>query len=76
MPLMVHLHYNWPRERHSRPPHPPRGLSGGPLALTLARRGGKLPSVVLFPGAKKLITPERNLLGGNIIEALKCLRGW
>jgi hypothetical protein len=50
MPLMVHLHYNWPRERHSRPPHPPRGLLGGPLALTLARRGGKLPLVVLFPG--------------------------
>ena len=49
MPLMVHLHYNWLRERHSRPPHPPRGLSGGPLALSLARRGGKLPSVVLFP---------------------------
>jgi hypothetical protein len=26
--------------------------------------------------AKKLITPERNLLGDNIIEALECLRTW
>jgi hypothetical protein len=49
MLLMVYLHYNWPRERHSQPPCPPRGLSGGTLALSLARRGGKLTSVVLFP---------------------------
>jgi len=26
--------------------------------------------------AKKLITPERNSLGDNIIEALECLRAW
>ena len=25
---------------------------------------------------RKLITPERNLLGDNIIEALECLRAW
>jgi hypothetical protein len=49
MPLMERLHYNWPRERHSRPPRAPRGLSGGTLALSLARREGKLTSVVLFP---------------------------
>src|SRR3954452_9069082 len=29
-----------------------------------------------FSRAKKLITPERNLLGDNIIEALECLRAW
>ena len=29
-----------------------------------------------FSSAKKLITPERNLLGDNIIEALECLRAW
>ena len=27
-----------------------------------------------FSSAKKLITPEGNLLGDNIIEALECLR--
>jgi hypothetical protein len=26
--------------------------------------------------AKKLITPERKLLGDSIIEALECLRVW
>jgi hypothetical protein len=29
-----------------------------------------------FSSAKKLITPERNLLSDNIIEALECLRAW
>jgi hAT family C-terminal dimerisation region len=29
-----------------------------------------------FSSAKKLITPERNSLGDNIIEALECLRAW
>jgi hypothetical protein len=48
MPLIVCLYYNWPRERHSRPPRAPRGLLGG--TLSLARRGGKLTSVLLFPG--------------------------
>jgi hypothetical protein len=29
-----------------------------------------------FNSAKKLITPGRNSLGDNIIEALECLRAW
>jgi hypothetical protein len=29
-----------------------------------------------YSSAKKLITPERNLLGDDIIEALECLRAW
>jgi hAT family C-terminal dimerisation region len=29
-----------------------------------------------FSSIKKLITPERNTLGDNIIEALECLRAW
>jgi hypothetical protein len=29
-----------------------------------------------FSSAKMLITPERNLLGDNLIEALECLRAW
>jgi hypothetical protein len=29
-----------------------------------------------FSSAKKLTTPERNLLGDDIIEALECLRAW
>ena len=29
-----------------------------------------------FSSVKKLITPERNSLGDNIIEALECLRAW
>jgi hypothetical protein len=37
MPLMVYLHYGWPKERHNQPPYAPRGLSGGTLAFTLAR---------------------------------------
>jgi len=54
--LIVYLHYNWPRERHSRPPRPHRGLSGV-RHMTLseilspspsASRGGNLPSVVPF----------------------------
>jgi hypothetical protein len=29
-----------------------------------------------FSSANKLITPERNSLGDNVIEALECLRAW
>jgi hAT family C-terminal dimerisation region len=29
-----------------------------------------------FGSAKKLIAPERNLLGDDVIEALECLRAW
>ena len=29
-----------------------------------------------FSSAKKPITPEKNLLGGNTIEALECSRAW
>jgi hypothetical protein len=29
-----------------------------------------------FSSAKKRITPERNVLGDSVIEALKCLRAW
>jgi hypothetical protein len=29
-----------------------------------------------FSSAKKLITPERNQLGEDIIEACECLKGW
>jgi hypothetical protein len=64
MPLMVYLHYNWPRERHSRPPHAPRWVSGGPLALTLARRGGKLPSVVSIPEGQR--AKVSNLFGDAV----------
>jgi hypothetical protein len=30
----------------------------------------------VFSSAKKLITPERNQLGEDIIEACECLKGW
>ena len=36
--------------RHNRPPRPPRGFSGVTLALSLARRGRGLPSVVANAG--------------------------
>ena len=29
-----------------------------------------------FSSAKKLITPDRNALGDDIIEALECLKAW
>ena len=30
----------------------------------------------VFSSAKKLITPERNALGDDLIEALECLKAW
>ena len=34
------------------------------------------PTERVFSSSKKLITPERNALGDDLIEALECLKAW